>query len=142
MSATAEQMASLYEGRYNEVVFHADVYFPFSDWGAPPTEFLLVAMIAKEAAQGKGFYDACLKSLGAHKLSADHTFKIAKKCTVKMDHHFEKLFESAYFVLNELGMVLAWRFLEDASIPSDLLEELSQRPNMFVAPRVLLRTCV
>ena len=132
MSATAEQMASLYEGRYNEVVFHADVYFPFSDWGAPPSQFLLVAMIAKEAAQGKGFYDACLKSLGAHKLSADHIFKIAKKCTVKIDHHFEKLFESAYFVLNELGMVLAWRFLEDASIPSDLLEELSQRPNMFV----------
>ena len=66
-------------------------------------------MIAKEAAQGKGFYDACLKSLGAHKLSADHTFKIAKKCTVKIDHHLEKLFESAYFVLNELGMVLAWR---------------------------------
>ena len=101
MSATEQQMASLYEGRYNEVVFHADVYFPFSDWGAPPSEFLLVAMIAKEAAQGKGFYDACLKSLGAHKLSADHTFKIAKKCTVKIDHHLEKLFESAYFVLNE-----------------------------------------
>ena len=35
MSATAEQMASLYEGRYNAVVFHADVYFPFSDWGSP-----------------------------------------------------------------------------------------------------------
>ena len=35
-------------------------------------------MIAKEAAQGKGFYDACLKSLGAHKLSADHAFKRAK----------------------------------------------------------------
>ena len=46
MSATAEQMASLYEGRYNEVVFHADTYFPFCDWGAPPSEFLLIAMIA------------------------------------------------------------------------------------------------
>ena len=108
MCATAEQMASLYEGRYNEVVHHAERYFPFSDWGAPPSEFLLIAMIAKEAARGKGFSDACLKSLGAHKLSADHTFKIAKKCTVKVDHHFEKLFDSAYFVLNELGMVLAW----------------------------------
>ena len=132
MCATAEQMASLYEGRYNEVVHHAERYFPFSDWGAPPSEFLLIAMIAKEAARGKGFYDACLKSLGAHKLSADHTFKIAKKCTVKVDHHFEKLFDSAYFVLNELGMVLAWRFLEDASIPADILEEIAQRPNICV----------
>ena len=130
MCATAEQMASLYEGRYNEVVHHAERYFPFSDWGAPPSEFLLIAMIAKEAARGKHFYDACLKSLGAHKLSADHTFKIAKKCTVKVDHHFEKLFDSAYFVLNELGMVLAWRFLEDAPIPADILEEIAQRPNI------------
>ena len=125
-------MASLYEGRYNEVVHHAERYFPFSDWGGPPSEFLLIAMIGKEAARGKGFYDGCLKSLGAHKLSADHTFKIAKKCTVKVDHHFEKLFDSAYFVLNELGMVLAWRFLEDASIPADILEEIAQRPNICV----------
>ena len=133
MSATAEQMASLYEGRYNEVVFHADVILSFSDWGVPSK---LVSIGSNDCQGGcpikKGFYDSCLKSLGAHKLSADHTFKIAKKCTVKIDHHFEKLFESAYFMLNELGMVLAWRFLEDASIPSDLLEELSQRPNMFV----------
>ena len=89
-------------------------------------------MFAKEAARGKGFYDACLKSLGAHKLSADHKFKIAKKCMVKVDHHFEKLFDTAYFVLNELGMVLAWRFLEDASIPADILEEIAQRPNICV----------
>ena len=98
-------------------------------------------MIAKGAARGKGFYDACLKSLGAHKLSADHTFKIAKKCTVKVDHYFEKLFDTAYFVLNELGMVLAWRFLEDASIPADILEEIAQRPNICVEEVYSDRCC-
>ena len=35
-------------------------------------------------------------------------------------------------MVNELGMVLAWRILEDPAIPSDLLQDLSQRPNMLV----------
>ena len=115
-------MASLYEGRYNEVVHHAERYFPFSDWDAPPSEFLLIAMIAKEAARGKGFYDGCLKSLGAHKLSADHTFKIAKKCTVKVDHHFEKLHSDRC-----CGEVLVWKqFFPDAHLCLDLFHAIQR----------------
>lgn len=67
-----------------------------------------------------------MKKIGARKVSADHTFKVMKKCLIlNDDKHYVRPYKSLYLVLNEIGMAVSWRFCVDQCIPRDVLEVCS-----------------
>ena len=92
---------------------------------------LLRTLLGCQAHSNKGFYDFCMHQIGGMKLSADHTFKVMAKCWVlNADGKHVQPYQALYLVLNELGMVVAWRFCVDKSIPVELLQELKTRHNI------------
>ena len=105
---TANMISAMYNTNFKFVLNTLQEPMTYADWGAPPGTNLLIDMLYRYFESNNGFWDNCLAQIGAAKLSADHTYKVAKKIKVKIDGQYRGQYETCYFVMNELGMVMAW----------------------------------
>ena len=101
-------ISAMYNTNFKFVLNTLQEPMTYADWGAPPGTNLLIDMLYRYFESNNGFWDNCLAQIGAAKLSADHTYKVAKKIKVKIDGQYRGQYETCYFVMNELGMVMAW----------------------------------
>ena len=83
----------------------------------------------------RDFYDPYVAAIGAVKLSVDATYK----CSVNIGYYDNKRnwvrqFRSLYFIMNELGMVVHWRLMEDDTPARQevMLKEVASRHNARV----------
>ena len=82
---TANLISAMYNTNFKFVLNMLQQPMTYANWGAPPGTNLRIDMLYQYSKSNNGFWHNCFTQIDAAKLSADHTYKVAKKIKVKID---------------------------------------------------------